>query len=55
MKKVGYIRVSTKEQNPDRQYKAMKKWGIQKKKIYMDQISGKNFSRPEYHKGVRRL
>ena len=36
MKKVGYIRVSTKDQNPDRQYHAMKEHGIQKKNIYMD-------------------
>lgn len=55
MKKVGYIRVSSKDQNPDRQYKAMKEYGILKKNIYMDQISGKNFSRPEYRKMISKL
>ena len=39
MKKVGYIRVSTKDQNPDRQYHAMKEHGIQKKK----HLYGQNF------------
>ena len=47
MKKVGYILVTTKDQNPDRQYHAMKEHGIQKKNIYKDKISGKSFSRPE--------
>ena len=55
MKKVGYIRVSTKDQNPDRQYHAMKEYGIQKKNIYMDKISGKSFSRPEYQKMVSKM
>lgn len=55
MKKVGYIRVSTKDQNPDRQYKAMLEYGIKKKNIYMDKISGKNFARPEYQKMISEL
>ncbi len=55
MKKVGYIRVSTKDQNPDRQYHAMKEHGIQKKNIYMDKISGKSFSRPEYQKMISKM
>lgn len=55
MKNVGYIRVSTKDQNPDRQYQAMKEYGIQKKNIYIDKISGKNFSRPEYQKMLSKM
>lgn len=48
MKKYGYIRVSSKDQNPERQYAALESYGILKKNIYMDQISGKNFKRPAY-------
>ena len=55
MKKVGYIRVSSKDQKPDRQYKAMEQYGIAKKYIYMDKISGKDFSRTEYKKMISKL
>lgn len=55
MKKVGYIRVSTKDQNPDRQYHAMEEYGIQKKNIYMDKISGKSFLRPEYQRMISKI
>ena len=49
----GYVRVSTKEQNEDRQIDALKDLPIDK--IYMDKLSGKDFNRPEYKKMVRRL
>lgn len=39
-KKYGYIRVSTKDQNPERQYQAMGKMGVDKKNIYEDKMSG---------------
>lgn len=55
MKKIEYIRVSSKDQNPDRQYKAMEEQGIAKKNIYMDKISGKDFSRKEYQKMLSKL
>ena len=55
MKKIGYIRVSSKDQNPDRQYKAMEQQGIKEKNIYMDKISGKDFSRTEYQKMLSKL
>lgn len=55
VKKIGYIRISTKDQNPDRQYLAMEKYGICKKNIYMDMLSGKDFSRPEYTKMLATL
>ena len=39
----GYIRVSSVEQNEDRQYIALKEEGIANKNIYTDKISGKSF------------
>lgn len=50
MKKYGYIRVSTKEQNPERQFIALKEQGISEENIYLDRISGKDFQRPQYQK-----
>ena len=51
----GYIRVSTREQNEDRQLLAMRELPIPEKNIYMDQQSGKDFDRPQYKKLVRRM
>lgn len=51
----GYIRVSTKEQNEDRQYIAMKEFGINDKNIFMDKQSGKDFNRPSYKRVMRLL
>ena len=48
--KVGYVRVSTIEQNEVRQIEAMKADGVEK--IYMDKKSGKDFNRPEYQKMI---
>ena len=42
----GYIRVSTKEQNEDRQRLAMHEFGIVDRDLYMDKQSGKDFERP---------
>lgn len=44
----GYVRVSTKEQNLDRQVLAMKEFGIPEKQIYQEKLSGKDFERPVY-------
>lgn len=55
MKTYGYIRVSTKEQNPDRQIIALKEIEIQPEDIYLDKMSGKNFSRPQYRRLIRKL
>lgn len=55
MEKYGYIRVSSKDQNPERQFLAMQEQQIEKNKIYMDQISGQSFLRPEYGKLLKRL
>ena len=51
----GYIRVSTREQNEDRQLIAMLNFGIAKKDIYTDKQSGKNFERPQYKKLMKNL
>ncbi len=51
----GYIRVSTKEQNEQRQLIAMQEFGITGKQIYMDKQSGKDFERKNYKRLVRKL
>ena len=51
----GYIRVSTREQNEQRQLIAMREFGISENRIYMDKQSGKDFARKNYRKLVRRL
>ena len=45
---IGYIRVSDKSQNPDRQIEKMKEIGIEERFIFVDRQSGKDFSRPAY-------
>jgi DNA invertase Pin-like site-specific DNA recombinase len=44
----GYARVSTKDQNEDRQLTVLRDQGIQDDYIFVDKASGKNFDRPEY-------
>jgi DNA invertase Pin-like site-specific DNA recombinase len=44
----GYIRVSAKDQNPDRQLYEMLELGIEERDIFMDKQSGKDFDRPSY-------
>jgi len=51
----GYIRVSTRDQNEDRQLIALQTLSIPEKNIYMDKQSGKDFNRPQYKKLVRKL
>ena len=51
----GYIRVSTREQNEQRQLVAMQEFGIPQNRIYMDKQSGKDFERKSYKKMVRKL
>ena len=55
MERYGYIRVSAKDQNPERQFIAMQEQQIEKEKIYMDKMSGQDFSRPQYVKLLRNL
>ena len=51
----GYVRVSTKEQNEERQVIAMHEFGIEDKFIFTDKQSGKNFERPQYKKLLKKL
>lgn len=51
--KVGYVRVSSKDQNEARQMLSMEEYGVDK--IYMDKQSGKDFNRPEYQKMISEL
>lgn len=44
----GYVRVSTREQNEDRQLIALREVGVSDKNIFMDKQSGKDFERPQY-------
>lgn len=49
-KNYGYIRVSTKEQNEDRQLEAMRKSDVPDKNIFSDKQSGGDFERPQYRR-----
>ena len=51
----GYIRVSSRDQNEDRQLMAFAALRIPEKNIYLDKQSGKDFERPQYRKMVRKL
>jgi len=51
----GYVRVSTKEQNEDRQLIALREFGVLDKHIVLDKQSGKDFERPGYRRLVRKL
>lgn len=51
----GYIRVSSCDQNEDRQYRELKKLGVEDRNIYTDKQSGKDFDRPEYKRLVRKV
>lgn len=52
---LGYARISTREQNEDRQILALKEMGVPEKNIFLDKMSGKNFERPQYKKMLRKL
>ena len=51
----GYIRVSTRDQNEDRQRIALREMSIPEQNIFMDKQSGKDFNRPQYKKLIRKL
>ena len=51
----GYIRVSTREQNEDRQLIALREVGVTDKFIFTDKQSGKDFNRPKYKQLLRKL
>ena len=51
----GYVRVSSKDQNEERQLIAMRSFGIPHNQIYIDKKSGKDFNRPAYKKLIKKL
>ena len=55
MKIYGYIRVSSRDQNEDRQLIALEQAGVPKKNIYLDKQSGKDFDRPQYKKLLQKV
>ena len=54
-KTYGYIRVSTREQNIDRQMNSIMEVGVDEKNIFIDRQSGKDFQRPAYEKMIRKM
>lgn len=52
---LGYARVSTREQNEDRQIIALMEMGVPENNIYVDRQSGKDFERPQYKKMLKKL
>ena len=54
-KTYGYIRVSTREQNEDRQRIALEEFGIPKRQIFVEKQSGKDFNRPVYQRLLKKL
>ena len=55
MKIFGYVRVSSTDQNEDRQMIALRQVGVPDENIYMDKMSGKDFNRPQYKKMLKRM
>lgn len=51
----GYARVSTREQNLDRQLDALEAFGVERRLVYADQASGKDFERPAYRRLMQSL
>lgn len=54
-KSYGYVRVSSTDQNEERQMVALIEAGVSEKSIFIDKQSGKNFDRPQYKKLVKKL
>ncbi len=55
MKKYAYVRVSSQEQNEERQMIAVREKEVSEKNIYLDRQSGKDFERPQYKKLIKKL
>lgn len=51
----GYVRVSSTDQNEERQMVVLAEVGVPEKNIFMDKQSGKSFDRPQYKKLVKKL
>jgi DNA invertase Pin-like site-specific DNA recombinase len=55
LRQYGYIRVSTREQNEDRQLIALQEMGVAGENLYMDKQSGKDFNRPQYKRLLKKI
>lgn len=55
MKTYGYVRVSSRDQNEERQVTAMEEFGVERKSIVVEKQSGKDFERPKYIRLLKRL
>lgn len=55
MNTYGYVRVSTRDQNEDRQIISLADVGVKKQNIFIDKQSGKDFERPKYKKLLRKI
>jgi DNA invertase Pin-like site-specific DNA recombinase len=51
----GYVRVSTKDQNEERQLIAMDAYGVNPKRVFVEKQSGRDFKRPKYKKLLKKL
>lgn len=51
----GYIRVSTRDQNEDRQLIALRQMAVPESNLFVDRQSGKDFQRPQYRRLVHKL
>jgi len=51
----GYVRVSSQEQNEERQLISMEQAGVPRNNIYIDKQSGKDFNRPNYKRLMKKL
>ncbi len=51
----GYMRVSSLDQNIERQKIELTRWGIIENNIFCDKLSGKDFNRPQYQKLKKKL
>lgn len=51
----GYVRVSTREKNEDRQLIALKDYKVLESNIYVDKLSGRDFNRPQYQKLMKKI
>ena len=54
MKTYGYVRVSSTDQNEDRQMIALRQAGVPEKDIFLDKQSGKSFNRPSYQRMIKK-
>ena len=55
MQTYGYARVSTREQNEDRQRIALRDFGVHDGNIFLDKLSGKDFARPAYQRLLKKI